>query len=193
MRSLGSQIKVSFHRDRRCHVGYTAQFAKEAANRFGADSRHWERWTLPEQPVVRAIQIVVPDSELEVFVSEEKNPMRWIPAPGPGRAQVFTLMIAEPREAYVWQSPEQHGHLVGTIIGPTRSSWLVHTDQALDETAMQMIKDARARTYTMAYSQIADEPPGSLRMTIWGHTEKKEDIFFVELTASDFTREETSR
>jgi len=38
----------------------------------------------------------------------------------------------------------------------------------------------------MANNQVPHEPPGSLRMTVWGQKESKEDIFFVELNASDF-------
>jgi hypothetical protein len=67
VRSLGGILKASFHRDRRCQVGFTSNYTETAIQRFGARSHHWERWVLPEAPTVRAVQIVVPANELVPF------------------------------------------------------------------------------------------------------------------------------
>ena len=186
MRSLANRLKVSIHRDRRCQVGFTSEFAKEAVERFGAPSRHWERWKLPDGPVIRALQIIIPDSDLEVFDADEKHPMHWIPAPGTGRAQVFSVFVAEPRDAYSWKSPEADGQLLGTMIGPTRSTWLVHVNQILEAESLQMIEHGRSQGYAMAAAQVPEDPTAGLRMTLWGHTEAKSDVFFVELDAKRF-------
>lgn len=184
MRNLGSQLKASIHRDRRCHLGFTSEFAKEAAQRFGTSDRHWGRWELPNESVVRAIQIVIPDSELDTFETEEKNPMRWISAPGPGRAQVFSVFISEPSNAFVWESEEKNGHLIGTLISPTRSTWLVHTEQELDRQTLEMIEASREQMYRLTAPEQLEGSEDGLRMTIWGQSGAKNDVFFVELNAA---------
>jgi hypothetical protein len=182
MRSLGSQLKVSIHRDPKCQVGFTKEYESVATERFGAGNRHWKRWVLPESNVARAIQIVIPDSELEVFSSKEKDPMRWIPSPGAGRATVFSVFIAEPPESYQWESPEKDGHLLGAMIGPTRSTWLVHKDQALDTPTIEMIEKGRERFFSMGPKKFVAEEPGGLRLCLWGQ-DNKSDCFFIELSA----------
>lgn len=188
MRSLGGQLKVSIHRDRRCSVGFTKEFESEAKERFGTNSRHWERWTLPDAPVVKAAQILVPDSELAAFPAKESDPMAWIPPSGEGRATVFTLFVAEPAGEFQWESPETSGNLLGTMICKTRSSWLVHTSQLLDEPTLKMIDEGRMRAATMATSQttasqLATTDPEGLRMVLVGHGASKSDLFFVETDA----------
>jgi hypothetical protein len=73
VRSLGGVLKASFHRDRRCQVGFTSNYTETAIQRFGARSRHWERWVLPEAPTVRAVQIVVPANELVPFGANDAS------------------------------------------------------------------------------------------------------------------------
>lgn len=183
MRSLGSQLKISIHKDRRCHIGYTKEYESIASERFGEENRHWERWVLPEGNVVRVIQILIPDSELGIFSSDEKTPMRWIPAPGVGRATVFSVFVAEPPNSYQWESPERDGHLLGTMIGPTRSTWLVHTEQELDASIIEMIEKGREQTFSMTPKELLTEEPGGIRMCLWGMSGTSE-CFFIELSAA---------
>ncbi len=183
MRSLGSQLKISIHKDRRCHIGYTKEYESIAAERFGEENRHWERWVLHEGNVVRAIQILIPDSDLGIFSSEEKNPTRWIPAPGVGRATVFSVFVAEPPNSYQWEIPEKDGHLLGTMIGPTRSTWLVHTEQELDALTIGMIEKGRAQTFSMTPKELLTEEPSGLRMCLWG-TSGNTECFLIELSAA---------
>lgn len=183
MRSLGSILKVSLHRDRRCSVGYTKEFESEAKERFGASNRHWQRWVLPDGLSVKGFQILVPDSELAEFASKEKEPMAWIPSPGEGRAVVFTVFIAEPPSGFSWESPEKSGNMLGMMECPTRAAWLVHTSQELDANTVKMIEDARIKGLNLAAGPLKEASPEGLRMTLWGsHSET--DIFFIELDAS---------
>jgi hypothetical protein len=140
---------------------------------------------LPDTPVVKAIQILIPDKELACFTAEEAEPMAWIPAPGEKRAVVFTLFIAEPANAFAWENPESNGNLLGTITCSTRSTWLVHTNQELDVYTLKMIEGARLNASHQAGALVPTEGSEGLRMTIWGHGAREEDVFFVELDAKN--------
>ena len=182
MRSLGSQLKVSVHRDRRCNVGFTKEYEGTARERFGATSRHWARWTLPEGSVVRAFQVVVPDSDLAEFSSEEAEPMVWIPAPGEGRAVVFSLFVAEPPQAFNWEDPEHSGQLIGTMIAKSRFTWLVHKSQDINAETRQFIEHNRHKALEMAAGSVRKEDRLNARLALWGHRETN-DFFFIELDA----------
>ena len=180
---MGGTLKVSLHRDRRCSVGFTSEFGPKAKERFGASSRHWHRWVLPDSPVVKSFQILIPDSELAEFASEEKEPMAWIPAPGAGRAVAFTVFIAEPPDKFSWVSPERDGNLLGTMVCPTRAAWVVYKSQELDVNALRMIETGRAKALKVAAAQIMEVSSKGLRMTLFGH-HSETDVFFIELDAS---------
>jgi hypothetical protein len=185
MRSMGGLLKVSIHRDRRCNVGFTSEFAKQAQEQFGTRVRHWHRWKLPDAPMVRAFQVVIPDSELAEFDEEDTEPMAWIPAPGAGQAAVFTLFVAEPPNEFRWNSPEESGQLIGTMICPTRFTWLVHHNQSLDNATLEMIENGRRRAEEHAGAKLKNAPPDGLRMVLWGHRDAAQsDPFFVETDAA---------
>jgi hypothetical protein len=59
VRSLSGIIKASFHRDGRCQLGFTSEYAPTAAARFGKQVRHWETWTLPPEPTGRVLQVLM--------------------------------------------------------------------------------------------------------------------------------------
>lgn len=183
MRSMGSTLKVSLHRDRRCSVGFTKEFETEAKERFGASTRHWHRWILPDSPRVKSFQVLVPDSDLAEFASEEKEPMVWIPAPGAGRAVVFTVFIAEPPTEFSWVSPEKNGNLLGTMLCPTRLAWVVHKSQKLDVNTLKMIQESRAKVHESAAAALKKIRLKDLRITLAGHHPENYG-FFIELDAS---------
>lgn len=185
MRLMGAILKVSLHRDRRCSVGFTKGFESLAKEQFGASSRHWHRWVLPDNPVVKGFQILVPDSDLAEFTSEEKEPMAWIPAPGEGRAVVCTVFIAEPPSRFSWVSPEKNGNLLGSMVCPTRATWVVHKNQELDVNTLKMIEENRAKVQERAAVPLKDISPKGLRTTLFGHRSEI-DVFFIELDASRY-------
>ncbi|MDH4079078.1 MAG: hypothetical protein OEU68_04620 [Nitrospira sp.] len=182
MRSIGATLKVSLHRDRRCSVGFTKEFESK---KFGFSSRHWHRWVLPGSPVVKGFQILVPDSDLAEFASEEKEPMAWIPAPGEGRAVVVTVFIAEPPTEFSWVNPEKNGNLLGTMVCRTRATWAVHKNQKLDVNTVKMIEENRAKVQKRGAALLKDIPPIGLRTTLFGH-HSDTDVFFIELDASRY-------
>ena len=184
-RSLGSLLKVSIHRDRRCSVGFTQKFASEAKQRFGKPSRHLERWTLPDLPVAKAIQVVIPDSELASYSANEKEAMAWIPPPGENKVVVFTVFVAEPPTEFVWESPEVSGNLLGVMATKSRFTWVVHHSQVLDEPTLRMINDGKKiATARTPKAQLENVPSEGMRMAMWAGNKSNTDFFIVDIDAS---------
>src|SRR5215510_3988745 len=95
-RSLGGTIKASFHRDGNCHVGFTSEYKATASRRFGVSKRLWEKWRLPDDPVVRVLQILIPHSELRVFA--DRNPtadVTWLSLPSAGSISEVWIFISK--------------------------------------------------------------------------------------------------
>ena len=185
MRSLGAHIKVSFHRDRRCNVGFTSEFAAEGKETFGIEPRHWHRWKLPDAPVARAFQVVIPDSDLATFDEDDAEPMAWIPSPGNGRAIVFTVLIAEPPDSFRWSSPDKDGTLLGFMGCPTRMTWLVHHSQELDAGTYGMIDRERRRAASHAGAKLGHAALMDGRMVLWGHPNASNACpYFIETDAA---------
>lgn len=109
--------------------------------------------------------------------------MGWVPAPGKGRATVFSVFVAEPPNVFNWESPEKSGHLLGVMKSKTRFTWVVHWEQDIDSPTRQFIEDNRARAQHMPSAQLAVLESDALRMVLWGQGETKADLFFIELNA----------
>lgn len=182
MRSQGGRIKASFHRDRRCSIGFTSEFHEEARERFGVQSRHMARWTLPDSEVVRVAQILIPGDDLVAFEEGDNAQMRWLPAAGPGDATVVSVYIAEPPDCFNWTHPETDGNLIGIMLSPTRFTWAVSTVQTLDAATLAMIEDARQKAMAMAANTDLPRDNPAIRMAIWGHSNTPADLFFVDLS-----------
>jgi hypothetical protein len=183
MRSQGGRIKASFHRDRRCSVGFTSEYQDEARERFGIQSRHMARWTLPDSEVVRIAQILIPGDDLVAFEEADIAQMRWLPAASPGFATVVSVFIAEPPDRCNWSNPQTDGDPIGIMQSPTRFTWAVSTTQALDAATLAMIEDARQKAMDMAMANGIDFPQDdpAIRLAIWGHSTTPADLFFVDL------------
>src|SRR5262245_31477213 len=94
-RSLGGTIKASFHRDGKCHFGFTSEYEATASRRFGVSKRLFEKWQLPDDPVVRVLQILVPHSELRAFADRHPtDDVTWLPMPSEGSMGVVSIFIS---------------------------------------------------------------------------------------------------
>jgi hypothetical protein len=167
VRSLGGITKASFHRDGRCQVGFTEGYAATASRRFGAAaSRHWERWQLPPDPIVRILQLIVPSSELRPFV--DANPHRrgmiWLPAPPEGSVGVVSVFVcvrdltlplpADPGDAMVF----------GRVRASARTAWVVYARHPPDAVLAEIITMERARLKSIPG---ADHVPSGTRASLW--------------------------
>ncbi len=178
-RNLGGQIKVSFHRDRRCHVGFTSEYAETAKSRFGFASRHWHRWVLPDGPTARAMQIVLPHSELRHFPSVESNEMKWLPAPSLDHVLVVTIFIAEPGAVETWPAAEQGALPLAFFKSSNRIAWVVFRENKIDCESKKYIKGARLKMQELPIDQEVQKDR-SLRGVILGN-KGENDNFFLEL------------
>ena len=178
MRSSGHVFKVSIHKDRRCYVGYASTKAKES---FGAESRYFAQWALPDEEVVRAYSVIIPDSELDSISRMDKNPMGWIPAPGDGKAMMFSVFIGNPNKSLIWESPEKNGFMLGTINTKTRFTWIAYKAINID-IYTHLIEEYRSKIQHEKAAQFAKLNQGS-RLVLCGCGETQNNHFSIELNA----------
>src|SRR5262245_57444236 len=160
-RSLGGTIKASFHRDGNCHVGFTSEYKATASRRFGVSKRHWEKWRLPDDQVVRVLQILVPHSELRVFA--DRNPtddVTWLPMPSAGSIGIVSIFVSKPGiDRLVADVPDAFPHpiFVGSVRTSIRTAWVIYVHHPMDAIQLKMIDDERVKVVTRA----AKFPPGA--------------------------------
>ena len=165
VRSYGGINKVSFHRDGRCQVGFTTEYAPTAAQRFGVRSRHWQTWRLPDQPLVRALGIGVPASELRSAIGQDDDAVVWLPAPPEGSIAVVSIFLT-PAGANLEAAPEaRHATIFGKVQTSIRSAWAVYAHNPIDQATARMIEHERARL--KAIPAPATGWPAGTRASLW--------------------------
>lgn len=179
MRTTGGLFKASFHRDGNCQMGFTSEYADTARARFGNGERHWMRWQLPVEPMVRAMQIVVPASELRAFESEDRQ-MHWIAAPSVGSAVTVSLFISDPVVTELWPASSEGSSPLGIMQLSERLIWVVYKEHPISPEMAIFFEECRAKVAGIEGS--ADARKGSdTRAVVFGHSEKKHDQFILEL------------
>jgi hypothetical protein len=138
VRSLGGIIKVSFHRDGKCQLGFTSEYAARAAARFGKQGRHLETWRLPPEPTARVLQILVPQSELRHFVGHDDSKVVWLPLPPADSVAVISVLVAPPLAELV-PSETSSAALVGTVRTNLRNAWVFYAHSSLNAALEQTI------------------------------------------------------
>ena len=56
-----------------------------ANKRFRQSERRLEMWSQPDSVIVRALQILIPESELRMSLTHENKKVTWLETPPPGR------------------------------------------------------------------------------------------------------------
>lgn len=144
MRRLGGAIKASFHRDGNCYVGFTSDYAETALLRFGVTKRLWEKWRLPNDPVVRVLQILVPSSEVRFFADYyPTTDVTWLPVPPAGSIGEVWIFLSKPGidrlrmdnvpeiygPIFCRQRPNLQLHSMGNLCSPPDRSSLGEADR----------------------------------------------------------------
>lgn len=143
VRELGGIIKASFHRDGKCHVGFTSEFADEAKKRFGVTKRHWETWTLPAEHCVRVVQILIPGTELRIFTDRDGGDVTWLVPPDPN--SIGTVSVVLVRGSWTIELDDSlQEHFVGEVQTGTCSTLVFYAQTPMDNTLAQKIGAARA-------------------------------------------------
>jgi hypothetical protein len=166
-RSITREVKASFHRDRKCHLGFTSEYIESARTQFpGLTSRNWDCWTIPDELVVRALQIVLPASELRAFASQEAAQTKWLPPPSENFTSEVTVFIVDCRTMgrptdSKWPGASVGAQSLGLIDLPVagRTVWAVHTYNALDGSAMACIEKQRRMVENLADDYKAHRTP----------------------------------
>jgi hypothetical protein len=183
-RSLGGTVKSSFHRDRRCSIGFTEEYHPKARVRFPqVRSRHWRRWQLPDSPFARAVQVVIPSSELRSYASEEVQGTVWITLPGPDHVVVASIFIASGGTKPLWSGDEPPPHPIGVIATRNRVAWLLYVAIPLDRTTLDWIEQARA--FVTKLPGALDVPRLPEIRALVPVDRGEHDLFLIELAWSD--------
>ena len=180
VRSLGGILKTSFHRDRKCHTGFTSSYADTARENFeDVVSRHVDEWTLPDEPVVRAVQVLVPASELRVFDSREANQTKWMPTPAQNSASVVSVFLAKREAVRTWPGSERGALPLGIVMTPVWTAWAVFIAHQIDDDTRDWIEQLRSRMKSSA--RAAHIPREAGTRAVLGGVRKERDRFLLEL------------
>lgn len=147
-RCLGGIYKASFHKDRKCQHGFTAEYAKNAQERFGRNDRHLEKWVLPEAAIVRPIQILIPESELRISAKAEDKKISWLDTPPPGSVGTISLFITE--IGYNLRIPQDvsGAAIVGKLDTDIRWAWITYAFTTPDKKLAEIIDFEKRRLMT---------------------------------------------
>jgi hypothetical protein len=159
VRHLGGVLKTSLHRDGHCHTGFTSEYASNLPTKR---PRHLDRWALPDLPIVKAIQVLTPTEELEAYSSEETVPMRWLPIPEPPLMSVVTVFILGPDYLTPtdepWPGAKYGAQPIGVAAAPSRTAFLVYSQQPMSDTTRLEIEAYRRRLLADAASLVTPSP-----------------------------------
>jgi hypothetical protein len=165
VRTLGNTIKASFHRDGKCQVGFTEEYMSTATKLYTIQSRHWEKWRLPSDELVKALQVLIPHSELRQFTSRNDRDVIWLPTPPDGSIAVVSLFISIPI-VDLSLSPDSAATILGKIKTSTRTAWLVYLHNPIDVIMEKLISNEKGKLRRI--SDFTDLPPNS-RAILWEH------------------------
>jgi hypothetical protein len=163
-RCLGGIYKASFHRDRKCQYGFTAEYADKAKERFGRDDRHLEKWVLPEATIVRAVQILIPESELRESAKEENKKITWLETPPRDSVGTISLFIAAKNFELNIPSNVPGAAIVGRLDTEIRCAWITYAFTIPDDKLAQLIEFEKHRLNLVTGNNSI--PPGT-RASLW--------------------------
>jgi hypothetical protein len=164
VRNLGGITKASFHKDGRCHVGFTDEYQATARERFCVTSRHWQRWLLPDAEVARVLQIIVPCAELRSFIEQNPHEVIWLPLPPEGSVGVVSIYVAALGLEPPFPSGAHGPFVVGSVPTSIRTAWVVYTHHPPDAALAQLIDNERAE---LQRALGATSLLPSVRATLW--------------------------
>jgi hypothetical protein len=177
VRSLGSTTKASFHRDGRCQVGFTNEYAETASRRFAVQSRHWEKWRLPNDQVVRVLQVLVPHSELRSFTDRNPCDVTWLPTPPKGSVAVVSIFLTAQGIELPLPGGAHTAIIVGNVRTSIRTAWVVYTHHPMDAALVKLVDDERTK---LTCDPRAASLPLGTRAALW-ESKRDHDRHVLEL------------
>jgi hypothetical protein len=136
--------------------------------RFAVKSRHWEKWRLADDPVVRVLRVLLPHSELRSF--SDRNPVSdvvWLPTPPEGSLAVVSIFVsAHSIKLSLPNDADTHGVVIlGSVPTSTRAAWLVYAHNPIDADMAKLFDNERTKLKRIPGA--ASLPPGT-RAVLWG-------------------------
>lgn len=163
-RCLGGVYKASFHKDRKCQFGFTAEYANKAKERFGRDERHLEKWLLPDAPIVRAVQILIPESELRETAKGENKKITWLETPPHESVGTISLFITAKNIQLNVLSDTPGASIVGRLDTEMRFAWITYAFTIPDAELSQLIDFEKRRLNSVAGNTPI---PTGARASLW--------------------------
>ena len=160
VRSLGGVIKVSFHRDGKCHFGFT----KESKATTSSGSRHIQRWHLPIDQVVRALQIIIPHSELRSFRERNMKRLCWLPSPPANSVAVVSIFISPATIELSTVQIQGAATIFGKIITDIRTAWLIYGYIPRDNSLSDLIQNEHDKLKPVPGAELW---PSNTRAALW--------------------------
>ncbi len=144
-RCLGGQVKISFHKDRNCHFGFTSEYADKAKARFGVMDRHNEKLVIPHEPIVSALQILIPESELFTAPLNQEKKITWLDVPPQDSIGTVTLLICEKPSIVKLPEGSKKGWIVGKLEIEIRNAWILYAFTPMDKGLSRVITNGRLK------------------------------------------------
>jgi len=163
-RCLGGIYKASFHKDRKCQFGFTEEYANKAYERFGRNERHIEKWMLPEAAIVRAVQILIPESELRDSLKTEDKEITWLETPPSGSIGTISLFITDKDFELNISSNVPGAKIIGRLNTKIRWAWITYAFTTPDDKLATVIEFGRRRLISIIAN--TSYPPGT-RASLW--------------------------
>jgi hypothetical protein len=177
VRILGGTYKMSLHKDGKCQFGFTAEFAREAEQRFEVKQRHLELWTLLEDNIVRAVQILVPASELRDIKIDKSKDITWLTAPPKGAIGTISVFICKSGETITIPCDAENQWIVSVLDTPLRQAVITYAFTYPDDSLTQLITYEKGRLTSLTKDKCF---PHGTRATLWD-SRKDHNRHFLEL------------
>ena len=164
VRCLGGTYKMSLHKDGKCQFGFTKEYEKLAEERFGIENRHQELWRLPDEPIIRALQILIPASELRE--AEVSNPQKvtWLETPPAGIIGTISLFLTAPDVKFDIPETTCGARLVGKLETSIRHAWVTYAFTKPDDELKKIVKNEKEKLLSLPR---AESVPAGTRATLW--------------------------
>jgi hypothetical protein len=159
-RTLGASLKASLHRDGRCHIGLTSDYAA----REQVASRHMDRWTVRIDQFVKAIQVIMPHDDLSAYATDDKEPMRWLRPPQPGCMAIAGIVVLPTDQIQAlggrWPGAGQGVDPVGVIASESGTAFVVHWENPITTEQQATLRQLRSRMEETALAKGIERAPG---------------------------------
>lgn len=180
MQSAGGMLKASFHSDGNCHIGHTSDhWKKKMLENAG---RHWNKWKLTTESAGRAMQILIPTSELRLFEEKPPKQISWIPSAPCYSMIVVTIFISAKHEGEPWPAHSEGALPIGVMNAGGRIVWIVYMEQHVPEQFAEFILKGRGIVANLPGAQEVLKTPEP-RGCICGRNDGSESNFMLEVAS----------